>query len=99
MNFNTMRLGSELSPEEQRYCLSVFVHRFTGNHRPAWANKPRPDGTEYPVQFLSDREWLANTKFYVTPDGTVDREMDHCMSSPTWPNNPELRRQHEETKR
>jgi hypothetical protein len=87
----TTKLGTELSKEDQRHVLAAFVHRFTGDNHPAWARKPRPDGTAYPLQFASDVEWLANTRFEVFNGGELNVHFSHCESSPTWPNNPELR--------
>lgn len=79
------KLGSELPAPEQRYVLSAFVHRFTRDHKPAWANKPRPDGRPYRVQFASDADWLAHTRFRVTAGSRVDRRAQFCASAPTWP--------------
>lgn len=78
-------LGSELSAADQRYVLAAFVHRFTRDHKPAWARKPRADGTAYPVQFASDADWLAHTRFVVTKTGRASRSACECQSSPTWP--------------
>lgn len=39
-----------------------FVHRFTMDFVPAWADKVH-DGKYYAPQFASDREWYENTKF------------------------------------
>ena len=83
-------LGSELSPSVRNECLARFVHRFTGQHRPAWYN--RPDCMACPVQFVDDEDWLAHTRFHVTKTGKLDGQFDSCESSPTWPNNPELRK-------
>ena len=84
------QLGSELSPSVRKECLARFVHRFTGQHRPAWAN--RPDSRTYPVQFVDDEDWLAHTRFTVTKSGKLDGRFGYCESSPTWPLNPELRK-------
>lgn len=86
-----LKLGTELNAEDQAYVLRAYVHRFTGQHKPTWARKPRPDGSDYPVQFKDDQDWLAHTEFYVTPKGRLDRRQDLCFSHATWPNNPELR--------
>ena len=80
--------GSALRPDQQRRALSMFVHRYTAEHRPAWVK----DEAATPVQFASDREWLENTLFWVRKDGTISGRHHHCESSPTWPINPELRR-------
>lgn len=85
-------LGSQLSESAKREALSRFVHRFTGEHRPQWATKPRPDGSPYPVQFRDDADWLANTRFTIRKDGELARNVRCCYSTPTWPFNPELRR-------
>ncbi len=87
-------LGSALSLQAQREALSRYVHRFTRTHVPAWARKPMPNGSAYPVQFDSDADWLANTYFRVTARGQLVAYSDmrgDCQSYPTWPDNPELR--------
>jgi hypothetical protein len=84
--------GGRLHPDDRRYVLAAYVHRFTGNHKPAWASKPMPNGGSYPLQFADDADWLRNTHFAVRTDGRLDRRAKHCTSNPTWPNNPELRR-------
>lgn len=84
--------GSQLSEATQRAAKAMYVHRFTGEHRPEWAKRPMPNGKPYPLQFADDAEWLANTEFEVTQAGRLDRRYTYCHSHPTWPNNPELRR-------
>lgn len=86
------KLGSELSDESKRYVLAAFCHRFTGQHRPAWAKEEWKDGKPYPLQFKDDADWLAHTRFPVTKAGEVDQRAGYCESTPTWPDNPELRR-------
>jgi hypothetical protein len=81
--------GSDLRPEDREHVLRAYVHRHTREHVPEWARRA---GAKYPVQFASDAEWLANTYFSVTVTGRLDRRVTHCTSSPTWPDNPELRR-------
>lgn len=78
--------GSHLGPRLQKQVLAQFVHRFTGDHKPSWANEPRPDGSAYPVQFRDDQDWLANTFFEITAKGELSRRTRHCESHPTWPN-------------
>lgn len=85
-------LGSELSPEDRKHVLASYVHRFTREHRPQWAAGIWKDGKPYPVQFASDAEWLAHTRFAVTAGGSLDHRVKECQSAPTWPDNPELRR-------
>lgn len=83
--------GSALPARTQRDCLARFVHRFTAEHRPAWAMALRPNGQAYQVQFASDADWLAHTLFAVTQDNRLDERVKHCESNPTWPNDPALR--------
>lgn len=86
------KLGTDLHPEDQAHVLRAFVHRFTREHKPAWATRPWKDGKSYPVQFDSDQDWLAHTRFRVRlSDGRLNRSVHSCHSSPTWPDNPELR--------
>lgn len=84
--------GDLLTPDQQKLAKALYVHRYTGQHRPQWSFKLRPDGTAYPVQFKDDADWLKNTVFLVTRHGGL---ADNCMSFPTWPNNPELRNQNQ----
>lgn len=86
-----MILGSELCLPAQREALARFVHRFTGDHCPDWARR-QPRRFACPVQFASDADWLAHTRFAVRSDGLLSERHRYCESSPTWPNNPELRR-------
>lgn len=83
--------GTKLTPADRKYVLSAFVNRFTREHKPKWAVEPRGNGQPYPVQFASDEEWLANTRFAVTRSGRLDQRVGECHSVPTWPDNPELR--------
>ena len=84
--------GNQLSAIDQQTVLRSYNHRYTGDHKPDWSYKSRPDGSPYPVQFASDADWLANTLFVVTDSGRLDERVTHCQSSPTWPDNPELRK-------
>ena len=81
--------GSQLSPSEKRKVLAAYVHRYTMDHVPQWV---RNSEVSYPVQFHSDADWLENTYFKVTLNGNLDRRAKSCMSNPTWPNRPDLRR-------
>jgi len=86
------KLGSDLSDYDKRHVLVAFVHRYTGQHTPDWARVGTwKDGQPYPVQFKDDAEWLANTRFAVLKSGDLDTRFSECESSPTWPNNPEIR--------
>jgi hypothetical protein len=86
MNLETSKRGTELHPDDQKHVLAAYVHRFTGQHRPQWA-----DSQHCNVQFRDDADWLANTSFAVRKNGRLDRRSKECYSRPTWPNNPELR--------
>lgn len=88
---NTL-LGTQLCGPDQQTVLRSYTHRFTREHMPKWACKPRPDGSIYPVQFASDADWLAHTHFHIKQDGRLDARFHACESTATWPDNPELRR-------
>ena len=78
--------GNTLRPEAQKQALARFVHRYTGDHRPAWVNAHKWKGDqEYPLQFKDDKDWLLNTWFCITKDGSIHDGVDHCESTPTWP--------------
>ena len=84
--------GTQLCASDQQHVLVAYVHRFTREHKPTWANQPWKDGLPYPVQFASDADWLANTRFAVRVSGRLDQRVHYCESSPTWPDSPELRK-------
>ncbi len=77
--------GTQLNGTDRAHVLGAYCYRFTGEHFPAWAQKPMPNGSAYKVQFADDADWLANTRFAVTKTGRLDRRFNHCESSPTWP--------------
>ena len=79
--------GSLLNDNDKRHVLGVYVHRYTGEHKPQWVK-----GDYTPVQFKNDADWLENTFFEVTKYAKLDARFKHCESHPTWPENPELRR-------
>lgn len=78
-------LGVDLPKRLQAAVLARFVHRFTVDHKPAWASAARPDGSCYKPQFASDQEWLENTLFYVTDKGELSEQQRFCESNPTFP--------------
>lgn len=80
--------GNQLSEKTQEAAKRRYVHRFTGDYTPDWVNRALRSGTQYPLQFRSDGEWLDNTKFWVNNDGTLAwrRGFTDCQSTPTWPN-------------
>ena len=79
-------LGTQLNSEDRAYVLAAYVHRFTGNHKPNWAQKTIPNGNPYEVQFKDDEDWLNYTHFAVNRKGKLDRSCGECRSNPTWPN-------------
>ena len=80
-----MTPGNQLHPDDRRHVLAAYTHRFTRTHVPAWAKRPRPDGTAYPVQFEDDNDWLEHTRFQTRKDGRLDGRHTSCTSMPTWP--------------
>lgn len=69
----------------------MYVHRYTGQHVPAWATSSPSDhgGTErrfYAPHFLTDREWYEHTIFPGEPAHQVYGFRDCCFTSgQTWP--------------
>ncbi|WP_353645734.1 hypothetical protein [Mesorhizobium sp. WSM2239] len=60
-----------------------FVHRFTMDHVPAWAQQPAPNGQFYAPQFRSDREWYDKAKFHGESELAT---RNYCFSSgQSWP--------------
>jgi hypothetical protein len=94
MTNNVLRTcrGDQLCFEDQKKVLAQFVNRYTLENVPRWAKATRVDGSNYPVQFASDAEWLRNTHFKVRLDGRLHAQSTYCYSRPTWPFNPELRK-------
>jgi hypothetical protein len=43
-----------------------------------------------PLQFVCTTDWLCNTTFLVRNNGQLDNRFCKVISSPTYPNNPEL---------
>ncbi len=88
-----MVLGAHMCPHLQKEAKARYVHRFTGEHTPEWARKPRSTGKPWPLQFSDDVDWLAHTYFPVTKAGKLALRPSYCQSTPTWPNNPERRKE------
>ena len=59
-----------------------YVHRFTMDYVPEWAQRARPDGKYYAPQYRSDEEWYANTQF---PPHPLCYMGDCHSNSQTWP--------------
>jgi len=81
-------LGSQLDDSAKREALSIFIYRYTGEHTPPHLLNRADKGN---LQFKDDADWLAHTRFFVTKSGALSKRHKYCESSPTWPNNPELR--------
>lgn len=62
----------------------VYVHRFTCEHIPAWARKPRPDGWYYAPQYATDQEWYEKTAFPGEPDH-IGRITGCYSRNASWP--------------
>jgi hypothetical protein len=70
---NCQLVGNQLDKEDRAYVLTAYVHRFTGNHKPNWANKAMPNGEPYEVQFKDDEDWLNHTYFAINRKGKLDK--------------------------
>lgn len=69
-------------PTFEQAC-AQYVHRFTCEHIPGWARKPRADGRYYAPHYRSDREWYDNTLFHGESEMAGRK---HCYSTgQTWP--------------
>lgn len=73
--------GDLMPAQAQREARQRFVHRFTEQRRPQWAQSNH----NYTPQFRDDADWLAHSYFAVTKLGTLDKRYGHCNSHPTWP--------------
>lgn len=85
--------GSQLHPEDRKYVLSAYVYRHTKDHPyigTVFAHR-KELLKKTPYHFSSDNEWLENTFFHTKANGRLDRRYRFCHSTPTWPDNPELR--------
>lgn len=79
--------GNLFSRRDQSLVLSIFTRRYTGDHKPGWANLNNHEGVvDWPLQFASDEEWLANTNFALSTNGNLDKRVKRCWEKPTWPN-------------
>lgn len=57
----------------------TYVHRFTMDHVPAWAQRPMQNGNYAAPQFSSDREWYDNTNF--PGENHVSRRSKYCETN------------------
>jgi hypothetical protein len=72
----------------------TYLYRFTMEHVPQWARKPRPDGKHYAPQYASDREWFDNTKFPGEP-GHIGRITECFAMNASWPLGQSLEEQYQ----
>lgn len=106
--FDNTAWGTDLTSDDRAYVLGAYTYRHTKDHIPYHIRcdrvqrrrdpvkvvEDRLRGYEWPpVQFASDWEWLAHTEFYVRKNGRLDmRYASLAHTNPTWPDNPELRK-------
>jgi len=82
--------GSKLPDNLKQTVLETFIHRFTRDHKPEWANGLRESGKPWQVRFDSDQDWLENTEFCIADDGFLSRKYPHCHPNSTWPDGREI---------
>lgn len=73
--------GHLLCPEDQEYVLGYYVNRFTGEHRPEWANRLMSNGEKYHSQFSTDLDWLKHTLFNTLKNGRLDKSVESCNTT------------------
>ena len=61
-----------------------YVHRYTMEHVPQWATRPRSDGTFYAPQYRTDREWYDKTLF-PGEGGWEPDDTSCCSMHQSWP--------------
>jgi hypothetical protein len=62
-----------------------YVHRFTMEYKPQWANKPLDNGKYYAPQYRSDREWFENTLFPPHEFSASKRDTSCYSQNQSWP--------------
>ena len=73
--------GITLCDEDQQKVQRMYVHRFTGTHRPAWAGPSSRGRQQYKPRYLDDDEWLLYTDFAIRKDRRLDMRIKHCFSN------------------
>lgn len=61
-----------------------YVHRYTMEHVPAWAQKRAENGLFYAPQYRNDAEWYERTLFYGEP-GHYGTKNECCSAGQSWP--------------
>jgi hypothetical protein len=74
-----MRLTNKMSFQEAK---TRYIHRFTMEHVPVWAERPGPDGKYHAPEYQSDAEWYDNTMF---PPHTPFLDQECHSTGRTWP--------------
>lgn len=77
-----MLVGTKLVTRDRHIATLTYVHRYTGDHTPKWAQLNDERLVNH-VQFKDDEEWLANTLFPTNKRGRLIA--GPCQSTPTWP--------------
>jgi len=77
--------GHLLHPDDQRHVLNAYVHRYTKEHVPQWAEKPMPNGQSHKPHHETDADWLKHTKFAVKKNGRLHAGATHAQSTPSLP--------------
>lgn len=75
----TMVLGTALSAAQQAHVLNAYLYRMTHESVRRWptAAKQMRDGG-FRLSLITDREWLAHTRFKITNTGKLDGRTRHC---------------------
>lgn len=65
--------GTKMTSEQRKQIKAAFVHRFTGNHKPAWVTKTpnRPDGVPYEPTHATDDAWINDHAFNILQNGDL----------------------------
>jgi hypothetical protein len=77
--------GKKLNSGQHKKVLDAFVHRYTGEHKPYWANKPMPNGEKYKPTHATDKEWVHDHAFHFNKgtnnlSGNHNHAEDGCMA-------------------
>lgn len=62
--------GRLLTNVQRQRALLMFVHRYTGQHKPQWVTSGRI-GTDSPPMYATDVDWINDHAFYINKDGTL----------------------------
>lgn len=62
----------------------IYINRYTMEHVPEWARRPRAEGLYYAPQYATDREWYDNARF-PGEEGHLGITNDCTARNPSWP--------------